>query len=163
VIPSVRQSLLQIDPNLPMTLRPMSDIIAESTLQWRVPSLLLAVLGGAALFLASLGIYGVISYSVAQRRREIGVRMSLGATSERIRKSFVAEGLKLSAVGIVVGVALALVGGRVMSSALFGVSPFDPVTNGGAVVLFALVAALASLIPAIRASRVDPQSALRTE
>jgi predicted permease len=159
----VRQALLRIDPNLPITMRPMMDVVDESALQWSMSSALLSVFGSIALLLASLGIYGVISYSVVRRRREIGLRVALGATGTNIRRAFVGEGLRLSAIGLGIGLALAVGVGQVMTSFLFGVSPFDPITLGGVLVLFAGVAVLASLLPAVRASRVDPVGVLRYE
>jgi ABC-type antimicrobial peptide transport system permease subunit len=125
--------------------------------------MLLGVLGAASLLLATLGIYGVIAYSVAQRRREIGVRMALGATGERIRRGFVGEAMRLGSVGLLIGLVLALIAGQVMASLLFGVQPFDPLTFSGALILFAGVALIASVIPAARASKVNPLNVLRHE
>jgi ABC-type antimicrobial peptide transport system permease subunit len=159
----VRQGLLQIDPNLPITMRPMMDVVDESTLQWSMSSALLSVFGTVALFLASLGIYGVISYSVVRRRREIGVRVALGATGNNIRRVFVGEGFRLSAMGLGIGLVLSIGVGQLMTSFLFGISPFDPITLGGVLVLFGGVAVLASLLPAVRASRTDPSGVLRYE
>lgn len=159
----VRTALEGVDPNLPFTLRPYSDILNENTLQWSVSSLLLGVLGVASLILASLGIYGVIAYSVAQRRREIGIRMALGANERRIRDVFLGEGVKLAVAGLTIGLLAALGAGRLLSGLLYGVAPFDPLTFGGVALLLAGVAGAASVLPARRASRVDPQGALRVE
>ena len=159
----VRRVLADIDANLPITVRPMSAVVAENTLQWSFGSALLAVFGLVAVLLASLGIYGMISFSVAQRRREMGIRMAMGASGGSLRRLVVSEGLKLTAIGLVMGFVLALGLGKVMSSILFGVSPFDPVTFGSVLVLFLIVAAVASVIPAVRAGRVDPLEALRAE
>ncbi len=126
-------------------------------------SVFLAVFGMVALLLASLGIYGVISFSVAQRRREMGIRIAMGASRRSLRRLVVGEGLRLTAIGLGMGFVLALVMGRVMSSILFGVSPFDPITFGGVLMLFLVVAAIASVIPAVRAGRVDPRHVLRAE
>ncbi len=161
--PSVRAAIREIDADLPITIRPMSGIVRESTFQWGISALVLLVLGGAALLLASLGIYGIISYSVAQRRREIGLRMALGATERHIRNTFVGEGMRLAGLGVVVGVLIAAGLGQLMTSMLFGVTPLDPVTLVAATILFGGVAVGASAIPALRASRVDPQGALRYE
>ena len=163
VAPQVRRVLMDMDGNLPLIVRPMSEFVLENTLQWSFGSAFLAALGLVALLLASLGIYGMISFSVAQRRREMGIRIAMGATGASLRRLVVGEGLRLTAIGLAVGFVLALVMGRVMSSALFGVSPFDPVTFGTVLVLFLIVAAIASLIPALRAERVDPLQALRAE
>ena len=159
----VRRMLLGMDGNLPVSVRPMTDILQENTLQWAISSLFLAILGAAALFLASLGVYGVVSYSVAQRRREIGVRMALGATDVDIRHVFLREGLKLAGLGLGIGLVLALAAGKAMTALLFEVGSFDPVTFGGVVVMFAGVVLAASVVPARRASRVDPLTALRSE
>jgi predicted permease len=156
---SVRQTLLRVDRNLPVSIFTMESIIAQNALPWSMSTILLGVLGAAALLLASLGIYGVMAYSVVQRRREIGVRMAMGASQSVIRKTFIGEGLRLSAIGIV----LALVASNLLRAALYGVRSFDPVTFGGVLVLFLGVAVVASLLPAIRASRVDPITALRYE
>ncbi len=159
----VRRVLTDIDANLPITVRPMSAVVAENTLQWSFGSALLAVFGLVAVLLASLGIYGMISFSVAQRQREMGIRIAMGASGASLRRLVVSEGLKLTAIGLVMGFVLALGLGKVMSSILFGVSPFDPVTFGSVLVLFLIVAAVASVIPAVRAGRVDPLEALRAE
>ncbi|MCH7565492.1 MAG: ABC transporter permease, partial [Gemmatimonadetes bacterium] len=159
----VRRVLTDIDASLPITLRPMSAVVSESTLQWSFGSALLAVFGLVAVLLASLGIYGMISFSVAQRRREMGIRIAMGASGASLRRLVVSEGLKLTAIGLVMGFVLSLGLGKVMSSILFGVSPFDPVTFGSVLVLFLIVAAVASVIPAVRAGRVDPLEALRAE
>jgi len=157
----VRQAMHLIDASLPLTVRPLSNIVNENLLPWSLPSRVLTVLGAVALLLASLGIYGLVAYSVAQRRREIGVRMALGATRERIRRGFLEEGLRLSVIGLVIGIVAALVTGRLMASRLFDVGPFDAVTLGAVLVVFAGVAVGASLLPAARASRVEPVSVLR--
>jgi predicted permease len=160
---AVREALLNVDRNLPMNIFTMNSIIAQNELPWSMSTLLLGVLGAAAVLLASLGIYGVMGYAVVQRRREIGVRMAMGASESIIRRAFIAEALKLATVGIVIGIALALVAINLMLAALYGVGSFDTVTFGGVLVLFVAVAIVASLLPALRASRVDPMLALRHE
>lgn len=159
----VRQALLALDPDLPVSIRPMSDVVAENQLQWSIGSVTLGVFGGGALLLAALGVYGLISFSVAQRRRELGVRMALGASRKEIRKVVVGDGLRLTVVGLAAGLALTLAMGRLIASALYGVTAYDPVTLGGVLLLFLGVAALASLVPAERASRTDPAGTLRAE
>jgi putative ABC transport system permease protein len=159
----VREALLALDPDLPAGVRPMSAVVAENRLQWSIGSVSLAVFGTGALLLAALGVYGLISFSVAQRRRELGVRMALGASRREIRRVVVSDGVRLTAVGLAAGLALALGMGKVIASALYGVTPFDPVTLGGVLVLFLAVAALASFVPAERASRTNPVGALRGE
>jgi len=159
----VREALTRIDPNLPLTLRPMTEVVAESSLQWSVASILLGIFGLAALLLASLGIYGVIAYSVAQRRREIGIRMALGATAGDIRRVIVGEGVKLSLVGMAVGLVLALTAAQLMASALFAVSPFDPMTFSIVILIFMATALVSSFVPARDASRTQPIGVLRND
>jgi putative ABC transport system permease protein len=125
--------------------------------------LLLAIFAGVALVLAAVGIYGVMSYSVAQQTREIGIRMALGAQRGDVLKMTVMEGLKLVALGLVIGLAAAFVLTRVMASLLFGISATDPVTFITISFVLLAVALLASYIPALRATRVDPMIALRAQ
>ncbi len=159
----VRQTMLEVDADLPVTIRPLSSIVGENVLPFSLSTLLLAVLGAAALLLASLGIYGVIAYSVAQQRREIGIRMALGATEAGVRRTFIEEGVKLSMLGILIGLVFAAAANAALRSALVGVGGFDVVSLGTALVVFVGVAVLASLLPAVRASRVNPAEALRVE
>ncbi len=163
VVNPVRQAMLQVDGNLPVSIMTMNYIVDQNALPWSISSILLAFLGGASLVLASLGVYGVIAYSVAQRRREIGIRMALGASTGGVRRMFVGEGLGLSAIGLGVGLVLSLVVSNSLKAVLFGVGAFDPITFIGVLILFLLIAAAASLVPAIRASRVDPVGVLRYE
>ena len=160
---SVRRALQTIDPDLPLVIRPYTSIVSENTTMWSLSSGLLAVLGGAAILLASLGIYGIIAFTVVQRRREIGLRLALGATETDIRKIFLREGLKLSVAGLVLGLVLAAVVSRLLTSFLFGVSALDPLTFVGVLLLFVAVSLIASFAPARRASRVDLLGVLRYE
>jgi predicted permease len=161
VASATREALSRVDPNLPLGVRPMNDVVRESTLQWSISSLLLGIFGTVALALASLGIYGVISYSVSARRRELGLRMALGATRRDVRRLVLSEGLRLSGIGLGIGLALALVVARLMASVLYGIGPFDPVTFAFVLGIFLVTALLASLLPASRASRTDPTGVLR--
>jgi len=163
IVPGIRGAMATIAANLPVTIRPMQDIVAENQMQWSLSSLFLGIFGGGALLLATLGIYGLISYSVSQRERELGLRIALGATPGEIRRSVVGDGLRLTAIGLAIGLAASLGVGQLISAFLFGVSPFDPVTLGVVLVLFIVVAAVASSIPAARACRTDPIRALRSE
>jgi putative ABC transport system permease protein len=163
IVNLVRQTLLQADGNLPVSIVTMNYIVDQNALPYSISSMLLAVLGAASLLLASLGVYGVIAYSVAQRRKEIGVRMALGASRGGVRKLFVGEGLKLSSLGLGVGIVLSLVVSNLLRAVLYGVGAFDLVTFGVVLGVFLLVAVIASLVPAIRASRVDPVGVLRYE
>jgi ABC-type antimicrobial peptide transport system permease subunit len=141
----------------------MDEIVRESMLQWSVSSLLLGIFGLAALALASLGIYGVISYSVAARRREMGLRMALGATGGEVSRLVLGEGLKLAGLGLVLGLALAAVAAKLIASLLYGIGPFDFVTFAAVTGVFLGTAVLATLLPAGRAARTDPISVLRYE
>jgi predicted permease len=163
VIASARQAMQRVDPNLPVGARPMQAVVVENQLQWSVGSVFLGIFGAGALLLATLGIYGLISFSVAQRQKEIGVRMALGASKGEIRGVVVRDGLKLTGVGLAVGLVAALGLAQLISAMLFGVNAFDPVTLGGVLLLFLAVSALASFVPAARASRIDPIGALRSE
>ena len=160
---SIRTALAEVDPNVPLSVRPMTEIVAENALQWSIGSLLLGVFGLSALILASLGIYGVVAYSVAERRREIGIRMAVGATATDVRRVIVGEGLRLTAVGVGIGLVLSLALSRLMASVLFGVSAFDPLTFTVVIAAFAAVALGSSAIPARQASRTSPVSVLRCD
>lgn len=160
---AAREALAAIDANLPADVRPMREIVGENALPWSIGSGFLGVFGLIAMLLASLGIYGVISYSVAQRKREIGIRLAMGASQSQIRRVVMGEGLRLTSIGAVVGLLLAVAAGQLMASILFGVSPSDPVTLGLVVLVFVGVAVGSSLSPALRASRVSPLSILRAE
>lgn len=159
---AIRQALRSIDPALPITqLRTMDEIIADSLSQRRFNTALLLVFAIVAALLAAVGVYGVMSYLVTQRTHELGVRMALGAQRGDILKLVAGGGAKLAAIGITVGVTLALAMTRLMSGLLFGVGVTDPWTFVLIALLFAAVALLASYLPARRAARTDPLTALR--
>jgi putative ABC transport system permease protein len=124
---------------------------------------MLAIAGGMALLLGLIGIYGVISYSVSQRTREIGIRMALGVTGGDVRRMFIRHGLVLAGIGIAVGIAVAAGLARLMTSLLFNVSPLDGVTYGAVSFVLASAAVLASYLPARRAAALNPVHALRAE
>ena len=154
----------ELDRELPVTkVREMREVVAESTQPQKFNLLLLGAFAVLALVLASVGVYGLIAYSVARRRREIGIRMALGANAPTIIRSIVVGGVKLAAAGAAIGIAGALLVTRLMASLLFGVGPRDPATLAGVVGILALVAALASWIPARLAVKIPPISALRAE
>lgn len=163
LVSSARQALLAVDPNLPVDFRPLEEVVAENDFPWRLGSIFLGLFGGVALLLAALGVYGVIAYSVAQRTREMGIRVAMGAGPDQIQRSVIAEGLKLAGVGIGIGVLLALALGQVAQAILFEVSPVDPVNLALVLGVFVGVAILASAVPAHRAARVQPAEVLRAD
>jgi putative ABC transport system permease protein len=159
---SVRREVLSVDKDQPVAkVKSMEQVIDESVTQRRFNMLLLIILAGIALVLAAVGVYSVISYSVTRRTQEIGVRMALGAQPRDILRLVLRESIVMVMIGSVIGLAVGSVLMRVMSSLLFGVSPTDPLTFGLLTLVLLLVAVAACLIPARRATRVDPIIALR--
>jgi putative ABC transport system permease protein len=153
-----------IDPEQPVDdVRTMEQVIDSRLTSQRLGALLLGTFAAAALVLASVGIYGVLSYIVRGRRREIGIRTALGARPGDVLRLVVGEAMSPTLVGIAVGAVVALAAGRVMKNLVFGVSASDPVTLAAVAVTLALVALVASLVPAYRASRFDPGIVLRAE
>jgi len=164
VLSAVRNELKNLDPDLPMyDVRTMQQRVDESLARRRFSMLLLAVFAGVALTLATVGIYGVMAYLVSQGTREIGIRIALGATQHNILSLIVRQGMALALAGVAIGLAGAFLLTRLIRGLLFGVAATDPVTFVGIALLLALVALLASYIPARRAARVDPLVALRYE
>jgi len=154
----------QQDPDQPLRdVRTMDDILADSLSQQRFSMLLLASFAGLALVLAAVGIYSVLAYAVRQRQREIGIRMALGAQLNDVLRMVVAEGMRPALIGVALGLAGALALKRAISSLIFGVSESDPLTFLSVSVLLAMVALVASILPAYRATKVDPMRALREE
>ena len=161
---AVKNAIHQIDSVQPvMQVETMDDIVADSLSQQRFNMLLLAAFAGLALLLAAVGIYSVLSYSVRRRVREIGIRMALGAKIGDVLRMVVIEGMKPTALGLAIGLAGALALGRVVSKLIYGVSPADPATFAAVSVLLVAVALAASVIPAWRATRVEPVKTLREE
>jgi putative ABC transport system permease protein len=164
LLPAVRREVLAIDPELPVyNVKTMEAAVDESLSGRRFSLILLGLFAAVALALAAVGVYGVMSYGVVQRTREIGIRMALGARQEDVLRLVVGDAFRLSVFGIVIGVALAVGLSRVLRGMLFGVSPFDPTAYLGLTVVLVLVALLASWLPARRAAKVDPSVALRAE
>ena len=166
VVTAVRKEIYALDPNLaPYAVTPMEQLIAErpATFLRRYPALLLAVFAALALTLAAIGIYGVISYAVSQRTHELGIRIALGAGRNDVLKLVLGQGLRLALLGIASGLAASVVLTRWLQSLLFGVSTTDPLIFGSVTVVLVLVALLACYLPARRAAKVDPLTALRYE
>jgi putative ABC transport system permease protein len=163
-ISAITQQLRLASGGFPVArVRPMSEIVVESTARQDFNMLLLTIFGGVALILAAIGIYGLMAYSVQQRTQEMGIRMALGADRRRIRDLVVWQGMRLAIVGVVLGVAAAFGLTRLLASFLFSVKSWDPLVFVTVPVILSAVALLAVWFPATRASRLDPQQALRTE
>jgi ABC-type antimicrobial peptide transport system permease subunit len=142
---------------------PLTDTVSRTTAEQRFTMTLVGLFAAIALGLAALGVHGVVSCAVAQRTREIGIRIALGAHPQAVRRRVVADGLLLSGIGLAVGLAGALALARLFASLLYGVSATDPITLAGVAGVLGLVAVLASYLPARAATRVDPTVALRVE
>jgi ABC-type antimicrobial peptide transport system permease subunit len=160
----VRDAVRRLDPALPIyDVRPLDVYVARAQAIRRFTALLATVFAAAALLLASVGVYGVIAYSVSARRREFGVRLALGARAAQIVTGVLREGVRLTVVGLLVGMAGAVLGAWALRSQLFGVAPWDAASLGLTVIVLALVAALACAVPARRALRTDPAQVLRSD
>ncbi|MFL6274021.1 MAG: ABC transporter permease [Blastocatellia bacterium] len=164
VVAAVRQATERLDKNLPLlSVMPMSEQIAFSLVPLRLASGIVSVLGMVGLALAGIGIFGVVSYSVAQRTRELGIRMALGASRRDVLYLVLAQGWKLALIGVAIGLALSFALTRALTSLLYGVSASDPPVFAAMALVLSTVALLASYLPARRATRVDPMIALRYE
>ena len=161
---AIRAAVWSVDKNQPVgTILTMDERLSNSMTRRRYSVTLLTAFGATAILLAAVGLYGVLAFVVSQRRREIGVRIALGATARDVIGDVLGQGLRLTAIGMAVGLALSLAVTRLMSALVFGIGAADIVTFAGAAALLATIAAAASLVPALRASRVDPLLALRDE
>jgi putative ABC transport system permease protein len=159
---TVRAVVQQMEPNMPLIgVFTMTNVFDQALWAPRMGALLLAIFGVLALTLASIGVYGVMAYSVSQRTRELGIRLALGATTSEVRGMVLRQGLMLTVAGIAIGTATAVLLARLVSDLLYGVSAIDPLTFAVIPVVLLTVAAVAIYIPARRASRVDPVVALR--
>jgi putative ABC transport system permease protein len=164
IVGAVRQIIREVDPDQPISnIATMSEVLGVEAEQRRMGMIMLAAFAGLALLLAALGIYGVLAYFVTQHTREIGVRIALGANRSNILALVLKKGMGLTLLGVAIGLAASFVLTRLMSSLLFGVKAFDPLTFVVVPVLLATVALVACWIPARRATKVDPMIALRYE
>lgn len=164
LIPGIRSAVEGLDPDLPITsLQSMEDIVGDSLSRTSFTMTLLGLAAAIALFLGSVGIYGVLSYVAGQRTAEMGVRLALGADAGTVRRIILRQGMLLAAIGVALGLVGAVALGGVLNSLLFGVSPVDPVTLVAVSVVFLAVAAVASAVPAERAARTPPAVALRAD
>jgi putative ABC transport system permease protein len=164
VVATARTRVHALDPSLPVSaVRTADEVIAQSMVPARSSMVLLACFAGLALVMAAVGVYGVLSYTVSQRQREMGIRLALGAEPRRLRRLMLTEGLRQASIGIGIGLVGAFALTRLMQTLLFGVTPTDPLTFVGVVVLLGTVAALACYIPARRATQVDPVAIMRAE
>jgi putative ABC transport system permease protein len=163
-IAGVRNAVRSVDAGIPIAnIKTMEELVDNSVGQRKLSMILLGVFSGIALLLASIGIYGVMSYSVAQRSRELGIRMALGAERGRVLRLVVGQGMGLAVLGVMIGLVAAFALTRFLASQLYQVGATDPMTFGTVAGLLVGVALLASLLPAMRATRVDPVVALRDE
>jgi len=161
---SIQKAVLQLDPELPIDdLRPLQSRIDDSLTARRSPALLAGVFAAAALLLASVGLYGVMAYAVAQRAREFGIRLALGAQRGALLRMVFRQGARLAILGLVTGLVIALPLGGYFSTLLFGISARDPLILGAVAILLSSVACLACFVPAHRATKIDPLAALRAE
>lgn len=161
---AIQSDLMQVMPSAGyLAVRPMSRVLRSVTRSWRLGSTMFAVFGALALTLAAIGLYSVVAYSVAQRRHEVGVRLALGARAGSVIALVVREGFRVVIAGVAIGIGLALAAGHWLSPMLFQVSPRDPWVFVAVTAVLVLVALLASGVPALRASRVDPAAVLRED
>jgi putative ABC transport system permease protein len=164
IVPELRRTIASIDPDIVLaSATPMPRLLEAPLAQPRLNALLLAFFGGVVIVLASVGLYGVLAWTVRQRTRELGIRMALGAEPRRVRQLVVRRGMLLAVGGAVGGLLIAVVATRAVRAMLFEVSPSDPLTYAGVTALIGVIAFGASVIPARRATRVDPVVALRAE
>ncbi len=163
LVPAIRDAVESVDPETPVRdIRTLEDVVADSMGRTTFMMSLLMLAAIMALFLGSVGIYGVISYIVSQRASEIGVRLALGADSGGVGRMILVQGMRLAAAGVVIGLFAAVAMGRLLTSLLYGVTSYDPLTLVGGAALFLAVAAVATLLPAFKAARTPPAVSLQS-
>ena len=163
MLAAVRREVMSMDPQIPLASRTLNERLEIPLLPFRVAASVLGGLGVVALALAAIGIYGVMSYSVATRTREVGIRMALGAQKSDVLRLILGGTMILMLIGVVVGLSSAVAAARLMATMLFGVNAGDPLTYAVVTLLLAIVGVLACWVPARRATKVDPMVALRYE
>ncbi len=161
LLPLIRASLQELNPQVPMDFALLPEIVSESLSRQRLGMLLMFLFGTAAITLAAIGVYGVFAYSISQRSREVAIRLAIGATPADMFRFTLAQAHVMSTVGVPVGVIVAYAAGRILSSALYEIKAADPLILISSVVLVALAAAVATVLPRRRAARIDPFSVLR--
>jgi ABC-type antimicrobial peptide transport system permease subunit len=160
---AARREVIAAIPGSEPRIRRLADTFAPQYRPWELGATLFSVFGVLALIVAAVGVFSTLSHDISQRRHDLGVRVALGATLPDMVRLVIGDGVRVVAIGTVTGVALAITGGRLIASLLYGVAPNDPLTVGLVGVLLLLVAILASTIPALRAARTDPLEALRAD
>jgi putative ABC transport system permease protein len=164
LVPIVRAAVAQVDKTVPMTrVRTMQDIAWQSSSPQRFRAVLVVIFGGLALVLAMVGVFGVLAYAVEQRTREFGVRIALGATAANVLKMVLSSAARVIGAGALIGLGLAALLGQSIATFLVGVPPIDPVTFAAVIIVLGVTAAVAAVVPALRAARVDPVEAFRSE
>jgi putative ABC transport system permease protein len=159
---SIRAAIATVDPDVPLAkIRTMSDLITKKFGVRRLGVVLVGFFSGATLLLSAIGLYGLLAYAVSRRTREIGIRIAVGARSTNILQLVIRRGLKLAGTGLLIGVVATLALSRLIGSLLYGVSATDPLSLIIAILVLGLAALLACLLPAFRATRIDPITALR--
>jgi putative ABC transport system permease protein len=164
LVPTLTSEVQALDPSLPLLhVKTLDDYVSDSVGGTRFEAVLLGIFGGLAFLLTAVGLYGVISYTVAQRTREMGIRLALGANRQAIITIVVSNGTHLACIGVMIGLAAAFLLTRLVAGLLYGVGPTDPLTFVCAPIALIAIAVLASYIPARRAANVDPMVTLRQE
>jgi ABC-type antimicrobial peptide transport system permease subunit len=160
----VQQEVWSVNANLPLArVRTLEEMYSDSMAQTSFTLVILGIASGVTLLLGVVGIYGVIAYVVAQRRREVGIRMALGARASEVQRMFISSGMVVTGIGLAAGAAAAFASMRVLTAVLFGVSPFDPATYAAVLTGLGLTSFIATWLPARQATAVDPALALRSD